>query len=194
LIIFKIFNKCEDVRPMDRKSMTIVTKNSLTTVSRITAPRPSADERNATTKNNDTNVLVIDSNDAFNDDPDVNNNRDSHDDNDDIISEVEATLKPNRSNSRLFPAADSIEVFTNKPKIQRTPDTKNNANRKTSLTGASNSSSSSFMPKYSVAEPRPSSSSSSNNNKSRNSPTTSNQETDFTNNNNNASQFFVKKK
>ncbi|RNA21811.1 lisH domain-containing ARMC9 isoform X2 [Brachionus plicatilis] len=63
---------------------------------------------------------------------------------------------------------DSNDAFRNKPKIQRTPD---HSVRQKSVIASSIQSNSSYVPKYSVSEPRPSSASS---NKSKNSPNSSN--------------------
>lgn len=64
---------------------------------------------------------------------------------------------------------DSNEAFRNKPKIQRTPDQSISIRQK-SILASSMQSNMSYVPKYSVSEPRPSSASS---NKSKNSPSSS---------------------
>ncbi|CAF0879503.1 unnamed protein product [Brachionus calyciflorus] len=67
-------------------------------------------------------------------------------------------------------AKDSSEAFSNKPKIQRTPD-QSMALRQKSYIASSVQSNSSYVPKYSISEPRPSSASSNKSLKSPNSST-----------------------
>lgn len=142
---FSSINKENRTYNTERKS---ISKNSLTNISKLDEPLFGKKE---------TNVLVIESNDV-----------------DEILladepPNVNKHSSVNKYSSKLFAANDSVEVFANRPKIQRTPDQSGSINKKKS-TLASNMSGSSFLPKYSIAEPRPSSSSSS---RSRNSPNSS---------------------
>lgn len=72
------------------------------------------------------------------------------------------------STKQLFNVNDSAEAFFNRPKVQRTPD--HSIKRKSPISNSTSTTSNSYLPKYSIAEPRPSSA---NSNKSKNDSITS---------------------